>query len=131
MTCTTLGLRGGSMESWPPLQQQAEPQPGKASAEGPQEFSGFHDGFKDNGVPYAVQFAAQLHERRRMGHDVPVPTPKMFAGVEGVSFDPNGNFQFGASILRWMLMITCVCIQAAFGRGSIQVISLLHCPIFA
>ena len=57
---------------------------------------GFEQGFVDNGVPYAVQFAAMLQERRRMGHDIPEPTPANCADQEGVSFDANGNFQLGA-----------------------------------
>lgn len=63
----------------------------------PAAFPGFQNGFVENGVPYAQQFAEQLRQKRQMGHTVPVPTPAMFAGEEGegVSFDANGNFQLG------------------------------------
>ena len=117
-----LRLRGGADPGWPsspqyqppppPPQYQAQPPPppqyqahpppsnpegvaGGTPTEGPQGVPGFEHGFVDNGISYAEQFAAQLRVRRRMGHEIPVPTPDMFAGVEGVSFDANGNFQLG------------------------------------
>jgi hypothetical protein len=75
-------------------QQQHEKQPG-APHPGLQTVPSAEEGFVDNGVPYSEQFAAMLQQRRRAGHDIPVPTPEMFAGVEGVSFDAKGNFQLG------------------------------------
>jgi len=65
-----------------------------APAGGAEEAPGFN-GFVDNGVSYAQQFADQMQQRRQMGHSVAAPTPAMFAGEEGVSFDANGNFQLG------------------------------------
>ena len=90
----TLRLRGGAA---PEGIIQAKPQPMEDGnrSEGPQG-PDFTRGFLDNGVSYAEQFAEQLKERRRMGHNIPVPTPAMFQGDdEGVSFDANGNFQLG------------------------------------
>lgn len=90
----TLRLRGGAA---PEGVLQARPQSMEDGnpSEGPQG-PDFTRGFLDNGISYAEQFAEQLKERRRMGHNIPVPTPAMFQGDdEGVSFDENGNFQLG------------------------------------
>ena len=95
-----LRLRGGGDGDFqppvqtPPPQMEDESPPGELP--GAMPAPGFEKGFVDNGVPYAVQFAAMLHERRRMGHDIPQPTPANCADQEGVSFDANGNFQLGA-----------------------------------
>lgn len=67
---------------------------GAAPAGGAAEAPSFN-GFVDNGVPYAQQFAEHMQQRRQMGHTVPAQTPAMFAGEEGVSSDANGNFQLG------------------------------------
>lgn len=79
------------------MQQPPPTMPADSPTGGPQGFPGFENGFVDNGVPYSEQFAEQLRQRRMMGHDIPLPTPEMFQGMEGVSFDAKGNFQLGES----------------------------------